>query len=407
MKKLLYQPGYLAAALIIIYLLGIISGVFALIAYPVYYQQRNFLLEKARAVAQEYSQGRQDTIRDIAGRNMGIFLYDAEGSLAYYTDSSILTADTVPETLLQNLVHPVLDGREKYKLVFSRSQKCSIVLGTPIRDSGAITGAAFLVKLQVDLHGSIHGFLIYFSVFYWLSAYFITTYIRKKRRLDQVQQNYIANVTHALKAPIASVKTLTETLCDVENLDTTKQRIYYGIILQEMNQQSHMVQEILELSKLQSRERDFTKACVHASDTFAPILEKYSMLCDCAHIAFRVSDGISELPPLYTNASCIGQVLEILLENALKYTHDGCVIEVGAAISRGQAIFSVRDNGTGISAEDLPHVFERFYKCSRSKSGSGLGLAIAKEIITGLKEKIWVESAPGKGAVFFFSVRLK
>jgi len=281
------------------------------------------------------------------------------------------------------------------------------MIGTPIRESSGITGAAFLIKLQADLHGSIYGFLIYFSAFYWLSAYFISTYIRKKRKLDQIQQNYIANVTHALKAPIASVKTLTETLCDVENLDATKQRIYYGIILQEMNQQSHMVQEILELSKLQSRERDFTKAYVSAAEAFAPIFEKYSMLCDCAHISFRVSAALSQLPSLYTNASCVGQVLEILLENALKYTDDGGSIEVDAVGVRGQAVFSIHDDGTGISEEDLPHVFERFYKCSRSKSGSGLGLAIAKEIIAGLKEKIWVESELGTGTAFFFSVRLK
>lgn len=114
------------------------------------------------------------------------------------------------------------------------------------------------------------------------------------------------------------------------------------------------------------------------------------MLCDCAHISLRVSDTIFELPPLYTNASCVKQVLEILLENALKYAEVGCMIKVEASAAKNQVLFCVRDNGIGIAAEDLPYVFDRFYKCNRNKSGSGLGLAIAKEIIVGLKERIWV-----------------
>ena len=99
--------------------------------------------------------------------------------------------------------------------------------------------------------------------------------------------------------------------------------------------------------------------------------------------------------------------MEILLENALKYVNDGGTIGVDATVSRGQVVFCIWDNGTGISAKDLPHVFERFYRCNRNKSGSGLGLSIAQEIITGLKEKIWVESEADKNTAFFFTVRLK
>lgn len=407
MKKLLCKTGYMAAALVILYLLGMLSGIFAVVFYPVYYQQRGFLLEKARAISQEYPEDRLDTINNIAGRNMGIYIYDTDGNCTLCVASTELTTNALPEWLQEKFLPLVLSGKEKFRPVFSPPHKLNLATGIPIRSGDSIEGAVFLVKMQVDLHGAIWGFLVYFNVLYWLSAYFIVTYVRKKQKLEQVQQNYIANVTHALKSPIASVKTLTETLCDVENLDINKQRTYYGMILQEMNQQSHMVQEILELSKLQSRERDFTRTCVSASEIFAPIQEKYSMLCDCAHISFHVSNVISELPPLYTNASCVGQVLEILLENALKYTHDGCKIEVDAAVSKNQVIFCVCDNGAGIPEEDLPHVFERFYRCSRNKSGSGLGLAIAREIAAGLKEKLWVESEVGKGSVFFFTVRLK
>lgn len=407
MKKLLYKPTYLAAVLIGLYLLGVLAGIITVVSYAVYYQQRDFLLERARTIAQEYPEGKMDTINDIAGRNMRIYIYDKSGDCILSVVSHQPTVDAFSEKIRNDFFPSVLAGKEKYAPVFFQLRQLDIVVGTPIRNGKIFDGVVFLVKMQADLHGSIFGFLIYFSVFYWLSAYFIATYMRKKQKLEQIQQNYIANVTHALKAPIASVKTLTEALCDVENLDITTQRIYYGMILQEMNQQSHMVQEILELSKLQSKERDFTKTSVNASDVFAPVLEKYSMLCDCAHISFRVSDAIFKLPNLYTNVSCVRQVMEILLENALKYVDDGCMIEVDSNILKGQVVFRVRDNGPGISAKDLPHVFERFYRCNRNKNGSGLGLAIAQEIIAGLKEKIWVESEPPKGTSFYFSIRTK
>lgn len=114
------------------------------------------------------------------------------------------------------------------------------------------------------------------------------------------------------------------------------------------------------------------------------------------------------MPSLHTNASCVGQVLEILLENAVKYVTSGDHIWIDVSPAKNYVIVCVRDDGCGISKEDLPHVFERFYRCSRNvKNSSGLGLAIAKEIIDNLEEKIWVESELGKGTAFYFTVHTK
>ena len=183
---------------------------------------------------------------------------------------------------------------------------------------------------------------------------------------------------------------------------------YYGMILRETNFQSRMVQEILELSKLQSHGTDFTRTSVDAAKVFEEVLEKFSTLCDCAHISFYISDRLGQLPPLYTNGPCVRQVLEILLENAVKYASSDGSIWLEAEVEKNHVVFCVRDDGAGISKEDLPHVFERFYRCSRNmKTSSGLGLAIAKELTDNLKEKIWVESELGKGAAFCFTVRTR
>lgn len=408
MKKTQRHPGLLAAVLILVYLAGLASGILALAAYPVYYLQRGFLLQSAQTIAAESLENRSDTINELAGPNMCIYLYDETGACTLRMEGSRSALGTEPEALCLEQLPFVLAGKERFRPVFSEAHNLSLLTGVPIQNSGAAIGAVFLVKNQVDLYGAIFGFLIYFSFFYWLSVYVIITSLRKRRRLEKLQQNYIANITHALKAPIASVKALTETLSDVVGSNPDEQRVYYGMILRETNLQSRMVQEILELSKLQSKGKSFVKEKVSAAEAFAQTFEKYSTLCRCMDIALHVSDGLAQLPALYTDEACIRQVLEILLENAVKYG-DGGDIWVSVSASKNLATFCVRDNGVGIAKEDQAHIFERFYRCGRGNNsgGSGLGLAIAKEIMDGLKEKIWVESEPGKGTSFYFTVRLK
>jgi signal transduction histidine kinase len=138
-------------------------------------------------------------------------------------------------------------------------------------------------------------------------------------------------------------------------------------------------------------------------------LEKYAALGDCMGVALHPSQALSVLPPLYSNASCLKQLFEILLDNALKFVSEGGEVWVEVSLRKNRAVFCVRDNGVGIAPEALPHVFERFFKGSHdfNESGSGLGLAIAREIAAGLKEKLWVESEPGKGSAFFFTMRVK
>ena len=362
-------------------------------------------------------EGGGDTIEYIKSPTLRVIIYGTDKSRQQYIISQYSHEDSESKAeinaYLEAYLPTVFNGENifamapSYETPKKLSQIC-LVAGIPITEGETVVGAVFLVRFLENLQEAYLGYMIYFSICYWASAYFIISSIRKKRRLEEVQQNYIANVTHALKSPIASVKAITETLSDVADLDPDKRTSYYGMILRETNFQSHMVQEILELSKLQSHGTDFTKTSVSAPKVFEEVLEKFSALCDCAHISFYISDELTRLSPLYTNASCIRQVLEILLENAVKYVNSGDHIWLDVTLSKNQAVFCVRDDGSGISKEDLPHVFERFYRCSRNvKTSSGLGLAIAKELIDNLKEKIWVESELGKGTAFYFTVHTK
>ena len=219
------------------------------------------------------------------------------------------------------------------------------------------------------------------------------------------KQNYIDNITHELKTPIASIKALTATLNDHE-MDPDTRSEYYGLILAEASRQEHMVQNILDLSRIQSRDISLKKSAIGAEELFDPVCIRYSSLCDDLDISWKPPNNLKELPRLHTNADCIHRILDALLGNALRYTDENGLIEMSIVEEGRHITVCISDNGNGIAAEDFPHIFERFFRGSNSyvKGGNGLGLAIAKEIADGLGEKIWAERNLTQGSKFYFTI---
>lgn len=414
MKKQSRKPVFLAVLFLIIYVLGLILGAVAVNAYPYFYKQKNFFDGIAGIISQQYLDGSTDFLYSSADSHLHIYLYNTQGELLHYIEPIFIKEGTNPIDLHEKHFSAVLSGKEIYRLTIADEMPRSIpdimaVSGIPIQNEGSVVGALFFVKNLVDLPSSLVGYVIYFTIFYWLTVFFFVSTSRKKKQLDKLQQNYIANVTHALKTPIASIRALAEILCDDMEPDPDEQKVYYGMILSETSRQEHMVRDVLELSKLQNNGMDFSKTRLDASTVLQPMLEKYSTLCDCCCITFQVSEEVLRLPTLYTNEACLKQILEILLDNAIKFVPEGGNIWLDASVSINYATLCVRDSGAGIAPDILPHVFDRFFKGNHdfNASGSGLGLAIAKEIAVGLNERIWVESKPNEGSSFYFTLRLK
>lgn len=413
MKNIIKKPILLAFFLLLIYLVGLFLGACAVISYPVYFKQQGFFRSITQSIAQEYLVGETSSRDEMTSPNTYILVYDRDGNCVQYIPPTN-AAEAQPPLSMSKHVSAVLSGKSIYRPVFlsghTRGRVDLIVLtGAPMLQNDSVEGAAFLLKGLVELPATVVGFSVYFTFFFWLSALVIVSNLRKKQTLNELQRTYIANVTHALKTPVASIKALSETLCDGVEPDPDKQKVYYGMILQEANRQDHMIRDVLELSKLQSNGMDFTKSKLRASDILEPITNKYVTLCDCMDINLNISEDIATLPPLHTNAACVRQILEILLDNAVKFAPEDGNIWLDVSHSKNLATFCVRDDGVGIEKDALPQVFDRFFKGNHdfNASGSGLGLAIAKELTAGLKERIWVESQPGNGAAFFFTVHLK
>ena len=414
MKKIIEKAHVLPVFLVVLYLAGIILGAFVVISYPIYIKQKDFFVTRTQMVAQEHLEGKTDTLNEMLSPNTWILIYDKAGICIRCEQPSNFPSGAEPSFSLDKKLASVLEGKNVYGPILGNETSrimpdILVVTGAPIVEDGTVFGAVFLLKNLMDMPATIVGYSAFFTVFYWLSVMVMVSNLRKKKKLDELQRNYIANVTHALKTPVASIKALAETLCDEVEPDPNQQKVYYGMILREANRQGHMIRDILELSKLQSNGIDFTKTKFNTAEVFTPVLEKYETLADCMGIHLHVAEHATYLPPLYGNPACVRQVLEILLDNALKFVPEGGDIWVEVSFDRKQAVVCIRDNGIGIAAEALPHIFERFYKYSHdfNESGSGLGLAIAKEIVDGMKEKIWVESKPDEGAAFFFTIRIK
>ncbi len=235
----------------------------------------------------------------------------------------------------------------------------------------------------------------------------IVSDVTSAERLEQTRRDYVANVSHELRTPLTAMRALMEPLRDGLIKTEEQRQQTYDVVLRETMRLSRLVNDMLELSRLQSGTASLSRS------TFAPlplldlIHETYSAYAEDYQQTF-VYDVPPSLPQVTGNPDRTQQVLIALLDNAFKYTPEGGTVTLSAVIDGGVVRVSVRDTGIGISREDLPHVFDRFYKADKShhSKGTGLGLAIAYEIMRHLGEEMTVTSETGKGSCFSFTLHL-
>ena len=222
-------------------------------------------------------------------------------------------------------------------------------------------------------------------------------------RLEQTRRDYVANVSHELRTPIASIRSLAEALDDgLVRTDEDRAR-YYGYILRESLRLSRLIDDLLELSRLQSGTVALERSAFDLNELAAQVAERMRVTASYSGIDLRYSPAAA-LPPCLSNRDRIEQVLVALLDNAIKYASDDGVVEV-CCRSEGERLRVEVSNSGHIDEADLPHLFERFYKADRAHAGqgTGLGLAIAREVLERLDGSIEAFNRDGF-AVFSFTV---
>lgn len=169
---------------------------------------------------------------------------------------------------------------------------------------------------------------------------------------------------------------------------------------------NRLIQDLLDVTRMEAGHLSVEPACVPAQGLVRDAVEAQQPLATAASLELRL-DAAPDLPEVWADRDRLLQVFENLIGNALKFTQAGGRITVGAAPREGGVLFWVTDTGGGISAEDLPHLFDRFWQARKGQRlGAGLGLPIVKGIIEAHRGRIWVESRPGEGSTFFFTLPL-
>ena len=225
------------------------------------------------------------------------------------------------------------------------------------------------------------------------------------RRLETVRRDFISNVSHELRTPLASLKALAETLQEGALDDPPAARRFLLRMETEIDNLTQLVNELLELSRIESGKVPLSFHRVKPCELLKPAYERMALQAERAGLKLTLNCQ-PDLPPVFADPDRISQVLINLVHNAIKFTPPDGEISLNAYLDGEQIVFFVRDTGVGIARKDLGRIFERFYKADRARAGggTGLGLSIARHMIESHGGYIWAESEEEVGSSFYFTL---
>jgi signal transduction histidine kinase len=231
--------------------------------------------------------------------------------------------------------------------------------------------------------------------------------VTEAERLEQTRRDYVANISHELRSPLTAMRALLEPLSDGMVTDKADQARYYDILLHENIRLTELINDLLELSRLQAGNLPVNLEKLKLLPLLEDILLRYSPQAADQDLKLKITDNSAFCPPVLTDPDRVEQVLVILVDNAMKYTPAGGKVELDLDWNDSQVLVHVKDTGSGIAAEDIKHVFDRFFKADRAhqQPGTGLGLSIAREILHLMDQEISVQSQAGQGATFTFTLK--
>ena len=228
------------------------------------------------------------------------------------------------------------------------------------------------------------------------------------KQTDLLRRELIANVSHDLRSPLASIQGYMETvLMKADQLDPKEREKYLNIILNNTVMLSQLVEELFELSKLDARQVESKLETFSIAELMQDVVLKYRPQAEQAGVHLE-SIVPSKSIVVKADIGLIERAVSNLIENAIKYTPGKGVVKVALTEGSGKVHISISDTGSGISEQDLPHVFERYYRGGKNQTrkpgGSGLGLAISKKIIELHDSELRVESQVNVGTRFYFAL---
>ena len=230
--------------------------------------------------------------------------------------------------------------------------------------------------------------------------------ITRLRQLEEIRREFVANVSHELRTPLSIFQGYVETLLDTPDIQKEDLNQSLQVMDRHSRRLNALLEDLLTLARLESRKESLERAELHLTPFLQQIARDWQGKFEAKGVKLTLeADG--ELKPLHVDQFRFEQVLNNLLENALKYTAENGVISICVTQADGTTQVAVKDSGIGIPPVDLPHIFERFYRVekarSRDKGGTGLGLSIVKHIVGMHGGRVEARSQMGEGTTILLS----
>lgn len=240
--------------------------------------------------------------------------------------------------------------------------------------------------------------------------------ITEQQRIDSERRMFVSNVSHELRTPLTSVRSYVDALAEGAINDPDMAQNFLGVVQDETQRMIRMINDLLELSRLDQGTMDVKLEVINLNSLFNFVLNRFDMILenDAKNDEspskrynilreFTKEDVWVEVDP-----DKFTQVLDNIMNNAVKYSPDGGTITARLIKTKTRAILSISDQGLGIPRKDLDNIFNRFFRVDKSRSraqgGTGLGLAISKEVVEKFNGRIWVDSVENKGSTFYISL---
>ncbi len=264
-----------------------------------------------------------------------------------------------------------------------------------------------LIKKQLPL--SILIWLVSLLCVTAISHFLLRYAMNPTEKVLKSQKDFIAAASHELKAPLAVILANNDKISSL-NDNIPDIRKASNIINTESMRMSKLIHDMLFLASSDAGTHKISKSMVNLDTLLISLYESFEPVCSQKGMPLDADFMDVHFPVLYTDRECLFQILSIFMDNALSHSERKASIQIKAALSYKTVTISILDHGQGISAEDMPYIFNRFYCADKShtdKSHFGLGLSIAKELAGFLSANVWVKNTEGGGATFFLTLPLK
>lgn len=287
--------------------------------------------------------------------------------------------DKLPEDLIQ-IFQTVINGEKEVLREVTLQGRSWVMIMTPLYDGSYVRGAVAVIRDMTE-----------------------------ERQMDKLRKDFIANVSHELRTPISLLQGYSEAIVDDIAASPQEKNELAQIIYEESMRLSRLVNELLDLARMEAGHIQLNLELVNVENYISKVIRKFKGAADENQIQLTVSTDIQQQDFMF-DQDRIEQVLTNLIDNAIRHTSDGGEVNVHVTSQENQLSVDIKDSGAGIPEEDIPFVFDRFYKADKSrtrnkkKKGTGLGLAIAKNIIDAHNGTITVKSKLNQGTTFSFTI---